>query len=182
MTTTSAALDRVLTRRSARTSSGFRLRGKAHKAALAAHVMTSVGWFGVAVLVAIAAFASAATGDSNLARALRRALEPAVWVSIPMGVLAVATGAVLSLGTAWGFVRHWWLVAKLVAAALVIATDLLVVRSGLHDLAVDGTTTRLYDPLVAHVIALTAATVVSFFKPRGRTPWGRRVAARGAER
>lgn len=175
MTTTSPALERVLTRRSARKTTGFRLRGRAHKAALAAHVLTSVGWFGVAVVVAVAAFAAGAARDPELARALRHALEPAVWVSAPMAVVAVATGALLSLGTAWGFVRHWWLVAKIVVAALVLTTDLFVVRSGLHTLAVDGSTTRLYDPLVAHVVALGAATVVSFFKPRGRTPWGRHV-------
>ena len=41
----------------------FQLRGRAHKVALTAHVMSSVGWFGVAVLVAFSAITAASAGD-----------------------------------------------------------------------------------------------------------------------
>jgi hypothetical protein len=152
----------------------FRLRGKVHKAVLTAHILTSGGWFGVAVLVAFCGLASAATEDSGLASALRRTMETAPWLSIPMGLAAVLTGAVLGLGTAFGLVRHWWVVAKIAIAVAVLVTDAVLVGRVAHDAAVTGTAAPpLYGSTIAHVVVLGAAVVLSVFKPRGRTPWGR---------
>jgi len=37
------------------------------------------------------------------------------------------------------------------------------------------TSPPLYGSIIAHVVLLAVATVLSVFKPKGRTPWGRRV-------
>jgi hypothetical protein len=152
----------------------FRLGRTNHKIALAAHVLSAVGWFGVAALVAFFAIVAGTSGDRALSRALYRTLETSVWLSIPLGIAAFGTGTVLSVGTKWGLVRHWWVVAKIVIAAVVVVTDALVVRSAAHDAVVHGATSGdLYGPTIAHCVVLGTATVLSVFKPRGRTPFGR---------
>jgi vacuolar-type H+-ATPase subunit I/STV1 len=157
----------------------FRLRRRAHKVALVAHVMSSVGWFGIAVGVAVAGLAAARTDDASLAHALYRAMEAAPWLSIPVGFLAIATGAVLSLGTSYGLIRHWWVVAKIAIAVAVVTTDAVIVARVAHDAALTGSAAGpLYGSTIAHVVVLAVATVLSVFKPRGRTAWGRRRAAR----
>jgi hypothetical protein len=154
-------------------SSGFRLRGRAHKAALTAHVLSSVGWFGIAVTVAFAAITAGVTDDATLAHALYRTIEVVPLLSIPLGLVAVATGALLGVGTKWGLVRHWWVVAKVGISAAVIVTDAFIVGNAAHDVAAGGAVNGLYGPVIAHVVVLAVATVLSVFKPRGRTPFGR---------
>src|SRR3954469_20188382 len=104
----------------------FRLRKKAHKTVLTVHIITSVGWFGIAVAVAFLAISAAVTGDRALSRALYRTLEITPYLSIPTGAVAFGIGAFLSVGTIWGLVRHWWVVAKIGISIAVIVTDLVV--------------------------------------------------------
>jgi hypothetical protein len=164
------------TRTDARTATrGFRLRKTAHKVALTAHVLGSVGWFGVAVVVAFCGVTATATTDPTLPVALYRAMHASLWLSIPMGAIAVGTGVVLSLGTTWGLVRHWWVVAKIGISAAVIVTDALVISSATASAATTGTASSpLRDGTIAHCIVLAVATGLSILKPKGRTPHGRR--------
>lgn len=153
---------------------GFRLRGRAHKAVLTAHILTSVGWFGVAVVVASCGLLAGLTGDATLPPVLYRAMQTAPWLSIPMGLAAVATGVVLGLGTAFGLMRHWWVVAKIAIAVAVVVTDAVLVGRVAHEALVTGRApVPLYGSTIAHVVMLAVATVLSVFKPRGRTPWSR---------
>jgi hypothetical protein len=127
-------------------------------------------------MVAFCGLAAAFTDDPTLSHALYRTMETAPWLSIPVGLTAVATGAVLSLGTPFGLVRHWWVVAKIVIAALVVATDaFLVGRVAHHAVLVGHGSGPLRDSTIAHVVVLGVATWLSVFKPRSRTPHGRRV-------
>jgi hypothetical protein len=154
----------------------FRLRGASHKVALTAHVLSSVGWFGVAVLVAFCGVAASVTGDPSLPVAFYRTMQTALWISIPAGIVAVITGVVLSLGTKWGIVRHWWVVAKIVIAIAVIVTDSTIIASAASTAASTGAASSpLRDGTIAHCIVLAGATALSVFKPKGRTPYGRRL-------
>jgi hypothetical protein len=152
----------------------FRLRRTPHRIALTAHVLASVGWFGCAVLVAVLVAVAGSTGDPSVARALYRAVGTAIWVTVPFGLAAVVTGVVLGLGTTWGLARHWWVVAKEFMAVAVIATDLVLLGPNAQDAFHGHLSGPLLDPAIAHCIVLTAATVLSVFKPRGRTARGRR--------
>ena len=78
---------------------------RTRRVALIAHVLTSVGWFGVAGLVLFLLAAAQATGDDGMARSLARAVETSLWLSVPLGVAAATTGIVLGLGTKWGLAR-----------------------------------------------------------------------------
>jgi hypothetical protein len=158
-----------------RPPAGFRLRRRAHRWALWAHVLTSAAWFGVAVMVVFCAIAAATTHDPALSHALYRTLETVPWLSIPVGLASVATGGLLSVGTTYGLLRHWWVVAKIVISALVIGTDALLVRRVAHHAVLVGHGSGpLRDSTIAHVVVLGVATWLSVFKPRGRTPLGRR--------
>lgn len=153
----------------------FRLRRRPHKIALTAHILAAVGWFGIAIAVAFGAIAAAVTSDEALSRALYRTLETLPWLSIPTGITAVATGSLLGLGTTYGLVRYWWVVAKIVIAVAVILTDALIVVLVARDAAVTGQAQPpLYGSTIAHVVVLAAATVLSVFKPWSRTPWASR--------
>jgi hypothetical protein len=152
----------------------FHLGRRPRLVALIAHVLTSVGWFGVAVLVTFLLVAAQATGDDGLARALYRTVETSVWLSVPLGALAALSGVVLGLGTKWGLARYWWVLIKEVIVVPVVITDLLVIAPQAHDAARGQLSGRLLDPAIAHCVVLAIATVVSLVKPFGRTPRGRR--------
>lgn len=160
----------------ATTARPWRLSGMAYKGALTSHVLSSVGWFGAAVLVAFCGVYAATGADGSTSHAMYRTMEAAPWLTIPLGLVAAATGLLLSVGTKWGIVRNWWVVAKIVIAVAVLVTDPLLVARGAHDAAMTGAAPRtLFGPVFAHVVLLASATVLSVFKPKGRTPYGRRV-------
>jgi hypothetical protein len=156
----------------------FRLRGRTHKLALTAHVLSSVGWFGIAVLVAFCAITATSAGDPDYAHSLYQVVETSPWLSVPVGLVAVATGVLLSLGTNYGLVRQWWVVIKIVIAVAVIVTDPLVIASAARDAVASGGSDSIIQPTIAHCVMLAIATILSVFKPFGRTPWGKKVLAR----
>ena len=141
---------------------------------LIAHVLTSVGWFGVAALVLFLLGTAEATADATLAQSLARAVETSLWLSVPLGFASALTGIVLGLGTTWGLTRYWWVVAKEIAVIPLVLTDLLVIRPDVHAAASGNFSGRLLDPAIAHCVVLTLATTISVVKPFGRTPRGRR--------
>jgi hypothetical protein len=151
--------------------------------ALTAHILAAVGWFGVALVVAFCGIAASATSDPTLAPALYRTMETSLWLSIPIGLTAVATGTILGLGTVFGLIRHWWVLAKLAIAVAIVVTDAVLVGRVAHDAVISGAAPpALYGSTIAHTLLLAVAAVLSVFKPWGRTAWGRRVLAPKAER
>ena len=158
-----------------------RLGRKPRQAVLTAHILTAAGWFGITVVVAAGVVAASATGDVAFAWALRRAVGAAFWVSVPMGLLALATGVALGVGTTWGVLQHWWVVAKLAINVAVMVTDVAVVAPAAHQAVVTATTpSQLYGSTIAHCVVLAVAALLSVYKPRGRTPLGRRRATERA--
>ncbi len=145
-----------------------------------AHVLSSVGWFGVAGMVLFLLVLAQGTGDAAFAHGLYRAVETSLWLTVPLAAVSALTGIVLGLGTPWGLAKHWWVVLKEIAFVPLVATDLLVVGPSVHDAARGVSTGRLLDPAIAHCVVLALATVISIVKPFGRTPQGRRrVPSRG---
>src|SRR3954452_20778074 len=157
-----------------RTERPLRLGRRGRRAALVAHVLSSVGWFGVAALVLFLLVVAQTTRDVDLARGLYRAVETSLWMSIALAAISAITGVLLGVGTPWGVAKHWWVVLKEIAFVPLVVTDLLVVGPSVHDAARGITGGRLLDPAIAHCIVLALATVVSIVKPFDRTPRGRR--------
>lgn len=162
------------------------LSPRVRKSAVAAHVTVSVGWVG-AVLTFIAIAVVGLTGDdATTVRGSYLVMDAAArFVLVPLAVLSLVTGVVQSLGTAWGLLRHHWVVAKLLITVLATAVLLLYLRTfaamaaTAADPAAGLDAVRNPSPLVHAVLALgllLAATVLGVVKPRGLTRYGRRAA------
>ena len=164
---------RVPEARSPRRSRPARRLGRwGHKSLLVAHVLTAVGWFGLAVTVAFVGVVGQSRGDVAFYDVIRATVD----LSVPLGLAAVATGIALSLTTRWGLARHWWVVAKELGAVAVIATDVLVIAPTM-DRALDSGSTagELPGPVFAHCVVLALATFLSVVKHKARTPRGARI-------
>jgi hypothetical protein len=152
----------------------FRLRGDGYKLALAAHVVSAAGWFGIALFVAFCRLLAAAVNDPSLTRALYRTIEASPRLSVPLGLLAVATGVIMGVGTRYGLVRHWWVVAKIAIAVAVVLADALIIGSAAQRALASGHAPIVLSGVtIGHAVALATAIVLSVFKPRARTPWAR---------
>jgi len=150
--------------------------------ALTAHITSSAGWIG-AVLVFIAlAIIGLASHDAQTVRGAYLVMEPAAWfVLVPLAFASLLTGIVLSLGTPWGLLRHYWVLFKL--AITVVATIILLLYMEtfqvMADVAADPgaelSAVRNISPLLHALLALLAllvALVLSVYKPRGATRFG----------
>jgi hypothetical protein len=157
---------------------------RVRKAALTAHVVSSVGWLGAIIAFLALAIVGVSSQDAQLVRAVYRAAEPlTLYVLVPLAFASLLTGIVQSLGTTWGLVRHYWVVFKLVIN--LVATTVLLIYTGTvgslariaADLSIDleelrGPTFILHSS--AALVLLLAATVLAVFKPAGMTRYGRR--------
>ncbi|CAN5852423.1 hypothetical protein BH10CHL1_BH10CHL1_22860 [soil metagenome] len=156
------------------------------KFALTAHVTVSVGWLGAVVSFLALAIAGLTSQDRQLVRAVYLAMDLITWfVIVPLAFASLLTGLVQSLGTTWGLFRHYWVLTKLMIT--ILATGILLLHTQPIGLLADmaHTTTmssagvgRLQIQLVgdagAALLALIVTTVLSVYKPRGLTRYGRR--------
>ncbi|MEU8079128.1 hypothetical protein AB0B31_27245 [Catellatospora citrea] len=154
-----------------------RLPRNARRFLLTAHVVTSVGWLGVAyalLVMALSAQASTDPGTREATYALMLSFDNAAM--LPLGLAALVTGVILGVGSHWGVLRHWWVAVKLVLNVAVLVVPLLTRHPALVD-AVDAARAGLLtdpaqqvlDGSIASVIVLTVATILSTYKPWGKT-------------
>jgi len=154
---------------------------------LTVHVSVSVGWLGAVAAFAALAVAALRSDDPDLVRGAYLAMDvTGWWVLVPLSVACLLTGVVQSLGTHWGLLRHYWVLATLVIN--MTATVVLVLFMGtLGELTgklrasglTDADVLRLQDPspvvhAAAALVVLLLATGLSVVKPRGRTRHGQR--------
>lgn len=154
------------------------------KLALAAHVVSSVGWLGAVVVFLALAVMGLTSQDAQTVRGAYLVMEPAAWfVLVPLAFASLLTGVVQSLGTMWGLFRHYWVLFKLVLT--VIATTVLLiymetfslVASVAADPSADLGVVRNASPVLHAALALLVllvATALAVYKPRGTTRYGRR--------
>jgi hypothetical protein len=147
---------------------------------LIVHVVASVGWLGALLVFLAHAAAGTLSADPRIVSAMALAMAVAAWyVILP---LSVASGLVQALGTAWGLLRHYWIVFKLGLTA--IATGVLLAKlepiDGLADAARAGgiageafahTQTSLLLHAIGGSAVLLAAIVLAIHKPAGLTRW-----------
>ncbi|MEW2087334.1 DUF2269 domain-containing protein [Streptomyces sp. NPDC005283] len=171
----------------------FELGRGARKLTLAIHVVTSVGWVGLSLAMAVLAVMGCTTDDAAIAKGVYYAMyvfdDTCVTV---FSITAAITGILLSCGTKWGLLLHWWIVVKWVITLFmtIFAWFVIhpVVTTASRNTAVAGNEPpdpgSSADFLVWSVpglfVLLTVAAVVSVYKPWGRTSRGRR--ARPARR
>jgi len=170
-------------------SAPLRLRRKARKTVLLAHLVFALGWLGVDVVIAILAVTGFRAERPERIAAAYLALDAfAVPALLVFGIGALATGLLLSLGSGWGLLRYWWVAAKLGINLLLTTLVLVLLRPVVAEAAAQvaqvdptlrdrlagaGVDADLLYPGFVSGAFLLFATVLAVFKPWGRTPWAK---------
>ena len=151
---------------------------RVRKAALALHICSSVGWIGAAFAYLALAVAAQVSQQTSTVYSAWMGMELIGWaVIVPLGCLAFLTGLLMSLGTSWGLVRHYWVLIALVLTALALGVLLLHMPTVTQTAELARTMTEaeavtlggdIVHPAVGIAI-LIVVTVLNIFKPRGRT-------------
>ena len=151
--------------------------------ALAVHLTASVGWMGAIAAYLSLDLAAATSQDPQTLRAAYIGMGAiAGTVIVPLAIGSALTGIVVSVGTKWGLVRHWWVTISL--AVTIIATAILLIETGTiaayASVAADPDASTLEvrslgNTLVHSVggaLVLLGILVLNIYKPRGMTPYG----------
>jgi hypothetical protein len=148
------------------------------KALLVTHVVASVGWLGADAVLLVLGIAGRA-GLSGLAGADPAVVYPAaelvcVVLVVPLSLLAWLTGVVCALGTRWGLLRHWWVLAKLATTTLMAVLVLVALTPGVRaaaqaaqSLSTQERSQFVVPPSVACAL-LVLNVAMSVYKPWGR--------------
>lgn len=152
------------------------------KLALTAHVTSSAGWLGAVAVFLALAVVGLTSDDPQTVRGAYLVMEPAARLAlVPLALASLLTGLVSSLGTAWGLLRHYWVLFKLVINAFATAVLLAYMEtframaSVAADASQDLEAVRSPSPLVHATLALLVllvAAVLAVYKPRGMTRYG----------
>lgn len=156
------------------------------KLALLVHISFSVGWFGAVVPYLALAIAGLVSNDALTVRSVFLSLEFIGWyVIVPLSFAALLSGLVQSLGTRWGLFRYWWIVAKLALTVFAV----IILFQHMRDVSqvtrmasqMNLSSAALRSELIhaaGGLLVVFAAMVLSVFKPRGLTAYGRRQASK----
>ncbi|TDD71998.1 hypothetical protein E1262_04595 [Jiangella aurantiaca] len=170
----------ITTTAETRTTTPWRLSGRTRKAVLVTHILSAGTWFGMDIVMGVLVFAALGT-DSDETRAVTyQALELfAVWPMATAGLVCLASGVLLGLGSKYGLVRYWWVAVKLFLNVLLSTLVLLSLRPGVRDLAEQGRLLGdgldalpapgdLVFPPIVSTSLLLVAFLLSVYKPWGR--------------
>jgi hypothetical protein len=152
---------------------------RTRKLMLTAHITSSVGWCGALMVFLAHALVALTSPQEQVVRAMSIAMGLTAWLVImPLSLATLATGIAQALGTAWGLVRHYWVLFKLILTA--VATIVLLLKLGpissLADAAAAATfsssdhvgiRTSLALHAAAGLVVLLAAAVLGIYKPAG---------------
>ena len=108
------------------------------KFVLTIHLTCSLGWTGAVVAYLALGISAATSENAETVRAAWIAMELTGWfVIVPLALVSLMTGLVISLGTPWGLFRHYWVVISL--ALTILSTAVLLLHmptvSSLADMA-----------------------------------------------
>ncbi len=157
----------------------WRLGARTRKGVLAVHIVSAGIWIGIDVVMAVF-IVTALLADDDTKALCYRALELfAVWPLLTTGLVCLASGVVLGLGTKYGLVRYWWVAIKLVLNIVLTALVLVALQPTVTAAAEQGrqfaagapaslTVGNLIFPPIVSPTALLVAFVLAVFKPWGR--------------
>jgi hypothetical protein len=153
-----------------RTHTLWRLARGHRQVVVIAHVLSSVGLFGIALTAVAFAALALWSGDASTRQALLRAIELLDRPLLPvLAVASVSSGVLLCLGTAWGLFTHVWIVAKQVIMVTLIVTGVFWIGDAVRRaLDVGAPSAVLLGLLVSHVALLVTATALAVIKPKAR--------------
>lgn len=170
------------------------LRPRPRKALVAAHVIAAACWVGIALTVSAMAVVALTSSDIETSRVTYGLMATFDMTLLPWANFAtILTGLALGITTGWGLIRYWWVIAK-----IAIAVGILFMAFGfLHDalelareqtahLAETGGVAAqssaapwvVFWGFTGSLLSLAGATLLSLYKPGGKTRRGRRSAPR----
>ncbi len=157
----------------------WRLGARTRKGVLVVHIVLVGVWIGIDVVMAVFIF-TALLADANTKALCYQALELfAAYPLLTTGLVCLASGVVLGLGTKYGLVRYWWVAIKLVLNIVLTALILVALRPEVTEAAEQGRqfaagapaslgVGNLIFPPIVSPSALLIAVVLAVFKPWGR--------------
>ncbi|MEV8317904.1 DUF2269 domain-containing protein [Streptomyces sp. NPDC059900] len=160
----------------------MKLSRPARRATLVVHVTAAAGWLGLTLGLLALAVAAITTGSAATTEAAARSMKLfADWLVLPLALLTLLSGLLLSLGTPWGLARHRWVYVKFWLTLATTAASAFALRPGLNDtVAAVSAGSPVADPtglIAGPVVSLSAylfMTVISLLKPWGLTRRGRK--------
>ncbi|NBE56148.1 DUF2269 domain-containing protein [Streptomyces boluensis] len=160
----------------------MKLDRPARRATLVVHVIAAAGWLGLTLGLLALAVTAITTESPAMTEATVRSMKVfADWLILPLALLTLLSGLVLSLGTPWGLARHRWVYTKFWMTLGTTVASVFALRPGVTDAAASvASGAGVLDPtdLVAGPIVSLSAylfmTVVSVLKPWGLTKRGRK--------
>lgn len=150
------------------------------KTTLVVHIVSAGAWIGIDVIVAVLVLTGWFSDDVAVRSLAYQALATfVVWPMLISGLVSLATGLVLGLGTKWRILRYWWVAVKLGLNLLLCTLILLVLQPGMGDVHAYGQdlvagspdparVSTLFFPPAVSLTTLALATVLAVFKPWGR--------------
>jgi len=158
----------------------WRFGARTRKGVLVVHIVSAGAWIGMDVVMGVLVFTSLFADDDNVKALCYRALELfAIWPLLTTGLVCLASGVVLGLGTKWGLLRYWWVAIKLALNVILVVLVTFALRPGVVEMAEQGrrfmagepaslAVGDLIFPPIVSTGALLVATVLAVFKPWGR--------------
>lgn len=158
------------------------MKPNARRLALTAHVASSVGWLGAVATFLGLAVIGLTSDDSETVRGAYLVMEPgARFVLVPLALASLLTGLIQAVGSTWGLLRHYWVLAKLAISVVSTIVLLLYLETfGLmaavaSDPGAEIRDVRNASPALhaaAALVLLLVATTLAVYKPRGMTRYG----------
>ena len=153
------------------------------KFALSVHLTASVGWIGAVAAYLALDVAAATSQDAQMLRAAYLGMElTASFVIVPLALVTLLTGLLMSLGTKWGLFRHYWTLISLLLTLFATIVLLIETRtiSYLARIAADPATSanelRALGSTLVHsiggIVILLINMWLNIYKPQGLTPYG----------
>lgn len=156
------------------------------KLTLTTHITFSVGWFGAVVGFLALAIAGLTSQDAQMVRSAYLTMELIGWfVIVPFCIASFLSGLIQSLGTQWGLFKHYWVLAKLlltIAATIILFLHMkpisyiagIASQTTLSNPELLGLQIQLIADAGAALLVLLVATMLSVYKPWGRSRYGLR--------
>lgn len=169
------------------------MRPRLRKLLLTCHITLSVGWLGVEAAQVVLGSAGLLTATPARMQAVYLVMELLATALVPpLAVGSLLSGILLGLGTPWGLLRHYWVLAKLSLNLALIINGHFVLRHWLEQQAeralgvapdvltgaqVGAVRVQVLVGVGVSLVVLVTAATLSVYKPWGRTAFGRRAAS-----
>ena len=156
---------------------------RARRITLVAHIVSAGAWIGIDVVVGVLVVAGWLSADPAIQGLAYQALGTfAVGPMLASGLVCLASGLLLGLGTRYGLIRYWWVAVKLSMNVVLCVLIVFALRPGMAEIVEHGRilasgrnspldVATLFFPPAVSLTSLTVATVLAVFKPWGRMQW-----------